>query len=117
MAFYDDMAATATELLTEFGAPVTLARTTGESTHPVTGVVTPGTDDTKTTIGILKKYPDNFIDGTRILSGDRMLILDASVQPLMTDRPVIGEQQWTPVSIETINPAGTPLTYSVQVRK
>lgn len=117
MSFYDEMAATATELLTEFGAPVTLTRVTGGRIDPITGVVTPGTDDTQTTIGMLKKFPDNLIDGTRIQSGDRTLILDASVEPLMTDRPVIGGQEWTPVSIETVNPAGTPLVYFVHSRK
>lgn len=115
--FYGRMAATASRLLEKFGAPVTLARETGGTYDPVTGETTPPADDSQTTTGLLKRYPDHFIDGTRILTGDRMLILDASVQPLMSDRPTIGGQQWTPVSIETQSPAGVPLVYFVQCRR
>lgn len=115
--FYSGMAATASRLLARFGSPVTLSRSTGGSRDPVTGVETPGIDDSKTTVGILKKYPDKLIDGTRIKTGDRLLVVDASVEPLMTDRPVIGGQEWTPVSIEAANPAGTPLVYFIHARR
>lgn len=116
--FYSDMAATASRLLAKFGAPVVLPRETGGSIDPITGEETPGTDDTQTTTGLLKKFPDKLIDGTRIQVGDRVLVLDASVEPLMTDRPTMnGQALGVPQSVETSNPTGTPLVYLVHLRK
>lgn len=115
--FYAEMAATALELLREFGTSVTLKRTTGASTDPVTGVVTAGTADDQTTTGLLTPFPDRLIDGTRILASDRKLILSPEVRPLMTDKPVIGGQQWSIVQIDTIEPTDTPVVYMVQVRR
>lgn len=115
--FYQDMAAVALELLQEFGASVTLPRESGGSVDPVTGVVTPGSDDTQTTTGLLKPYPDSLIDGTRILATDKMLVLSDEVEPLMTDTPQMGGSTFgSVVSIKTVSPAGTPICYFVQVR-
>lgn len=116
-AFYDDMAQVAIDLLTEFGATITLPRTTGASIDPITGVETSGTDATVTTTGILKRYPDSMIDGTRIQTGDRILILTSEQTPTTDDTPTIGGENWTVVNIETVSPAGTNLVFFVQVRK
>ena len=113
MSFYGKMAKTANRLIKKFGAAITISRVSGESVDPVTGVVTPGTEELFYPFGILKKYPDNLIDGTSIKSSDRVLILDNTVEPLMTDTIV----DWSIESIETSNPAGTSLVYFVQVRK
>ena len=118
MVLYDDMAAVAVELLTEFGAPVTLPRTTAGTYDPVTGVTTEGSDNTATTTGLLKPYPESLIDGTRIKSGDRMLVLVPTVEPTLDDSPVMGgETLGNIVSIVSSNPAGTPVCYFCQVRK
>lgn len=118
MAFYDDMAATALELLQEFGTTVTLPRTTGGSTDPITGEVTAGTDASVTTTGLIKPYPDRMIDGTRILQGDRELVLSNEHQPLPTDHPTIGGENWAIVGIKTVKPDGaTPVVYFCQVRR
>jgi hypothetical protein len=116
MAFYDDMAATATELLAEFGAPIAITRETGGSRDPVTGVETPGTVETFTPSGVLKPYPARLIDGTLIQAGDRELIIDASMTPLMTDRPLVSGREWAIVRITTVNPAGTPIVHRLQLR-
>jgi len=115
--FYDEMAAVALELLTEFGSDVTLYRETGATANPVTGAVVAGTDASVVSKGLLKPYPNSMIDGTRILVGDRMLVLSAENTPLPTDKPVIAGQKWAIVNITSINPAGTPLVHFVQVRK
>jgi hypothetical protein len=118
MTFYADMAATALALLAEFGTTVTLPRTTGGSTDPVTGEVITGTDATVTTTGLIKPYPDRMIDGTRILQGDRELVLSNEQEPLPTDHPTIGGENWAIVGIRTVKPDGaTPVVYFLQVRK
>lgn len=117
MSFYSDMAATALELLAEFGTSITLKRSTGSSIDPTTGATTAGTDTSVITTGMLKKYPDSMIDGTRIQSGDKELILSSEQVPTTTDKPLIDGENWTVVKIDTVSPAGIPLVYFCQVRR
>jgi len=117
-AFYGKMASVATKLITKFGTTITLVRTTGGSYNPVTGVTVPGTAANVTAIGLVRPYPDATIDGTRVIAGDRELLLDATTQPLPDDLPQIGGEDWTIVNIKTVKPDdATPVVYFVQVRK
>ena len=52
---------------------------------------------------------------SRIEQGDRKLILDNTVEPLMTDRPTVDGKKWTIKEIEKSEPAGIPLVYFVRV--
>lgn len=115
--YYAKMADTAARLLDRFGSAITINRTIGESIHPVTGVVTPGSVTTFTPNGVLTKFPDELIDGTRILRSDRKLILDDTVAPLVTDKPVIQGEEWSVQEVMTVEPAGTPIVYECIVRK
>jgi len=117
VSFYDDMAATALELLAEFGRPVILLRVTGASTHPITGAVTDGVDSNLLTTGLITTYAENMIDGTRIMQGDRELVLSNEHEPAPTDKPVIGGEEWAIVGINTVSPAGTDVVYKCQVRR
>lgn len=114
---YAKMAATARRLLTRFGSTVDIVRETGGGYDPVTGTTTPGTETTYQPKGVLLKYPDRLIDGTRILQSDRRLILDDTVNPNASDKPVVQGEEWNIQDIATISPAGTPIIYEVQVRK
>lgn len=115
--FYTEMAAVALELLEEFGQSITLSRETGGSIDPITGEVTAGTDASVTTTGLIKPYPDRMIDGTRILSSDRELVLSNEQVPLPSDKPTIGGEEWSIVEITTVSPAGTDVVYFCQVRR
>jgi len=117
MAFYDDMATVARDLIDDFGAAITLTRTAGEVINPVTGVVTPGSDTVYTPNGIIKQYLTSQIDGTRILNSDRLLVLDDTVEPLQDDVIVSSGETWNIIDTQVMNPAGTPLVYFTQIRK
>jgi len=119
MTFYSEMAEMATELITEFGTDVVITRETDEVINPVTGEVEVEAESTEYIAqGVKKKYPENLIDGTRITSSDRQLIIEASVvEPLITDKITINSQDWPIVEIESVNPAGTPLIYILRVRR
>jgi hypothetical protein len=114
---YTKPAATALKLLTKFGKVVTLSRYTGNSIDPITGTVTAGTDASVTTTGLIKNYADGVVDGTRILSGDKELILSNEQVPTLTDQVTIDSQTWSIIAIKTINPADTVVCYFCQVRK
>ena len=114
--FYTKMAATASRLIGKYGQAMAIKRVSGGTIDPVTGTVTAGTSSTLATTGILQRYPDSLIDGTRILTSDRLAILAPTAEPAMTDKLAFNGKDWTIASIQTANPAGTPLVYFVQVR-
>lgn len=116
MSFYADMQATAARLIDQFGRDVVLVRESGGGIDPVTGAVTTGTDDSVTVRGIVRRYPNSLIDGTRIQATDREVVVEAKEQPLMTDRVRIDGKDYPVEEIQTTDPAGTPLVYFVRVR-
>ena len=115
--FYTEMAETALELLTEFGKTVTLVRVTGDTFDPVTGAAVAGSDASVTTTGLIKPYNDSLIDGTRILSGDKELVLSNEQVPTQTDKVTIDGENWAIVNIKSIKPDdATPVVYFCQCR-
>jgi hypothetical protein len=116
MSFYASLALTAGRLVTKFGAPVTLRRTSGLS-DPVHGFGDSLTEVSLQTTGITRTYPDELIDGERVLSTDRLIVLAPDVEPSISDKVVIGSRPWAVVSVKTASPAGTPLAYFAQVRR
>jgi hypothetical protein len=116
-AFYTRMATTASRLLNKFGGTVTVIRNVGGSVNPVTGVVTPGSNSTLTAKGLLNKFSDDLIDGTRIKASDRLLMIDSTFEPAMTDKPTIANQNWSIVEIRTVKPANVAVMYALQVRR
>ena len=116
MSFYDDMASTSSRLISRFGQIFMLVREV-DSIDPVTGVNTEGATRRYQVNGLLKTYPDNLIDGTRIKHSDRLIILDAKLEPLLTDKIRIQNNDWNIENIKASSPAGVALVYFVQVRK
>lgn len=89
MAFYDRMADTATRLLTKFGRPVTFERVTSVF-NPITGMDTSRTTATTDTVGVEIPINKALIDGTRVQSDDKFIVIDASFEPTMSDRLMVG---------------------------
>lgn len=114
---YAKMASTALKLLNKFGQDTVLARSTGNSVDPITGAVTVGTDASVTTTGLIRNYKDDAIDGTRVLMGDKELVLSNEQTPTLTDQVTIGGETWSIVSIKTIKPTDTVICFFCQVRK
>ncbi|NYZ69112.1 hypothetical protein H0A36_24125 [Endozoicomonas sp. SM1973] len=119
MSFYESLAGTAVNLLQQFGTQTVLIRTTGEEFDPVTGRVTPGTTEQLKTNGVLTSFTKTTETalGGNIVAGDMLLVLSAEVEPLSTDKLLVNGEPWTIVRILPVNPAGTPISYKVQVRK
>lgn len=113
MTFYADMAAVATGLLTEFGAPMAVQR--GGAVDPVTGAGALG--DAGAATVVMRRYPARAIDGERVQAGDRELIVAPGYTPEMPDVWTIDGQAWRTMRVDTISPAGVPVVYLVQVRR
>lgn len=118
MAFdYDDIAATASELLAEFGQDVTLTRGTAGTYNPATGKATVS-DTTATGKGVVLDYNQRDIDGTLIRQGDQRVYLsvDIGVTPQTGDSLTLGGKEWAVITSRTLAPAGTAVIHDVQIR-
>jgi hypothetical protein len=116
-AFYLKLGSTAAKLLQKFGSKVIFKRIVRKPINQVTGQAFLGTTFELSTNGFVQRYADKLIDDTRIKDSDRLLIIDNSFQPILTDRPQIDGQQWNIVDIKAVQPAALPLVYFVQVRR
>jgi hypothetical protein len=117
MDLYNKLAATAARLINKYGQAVTLSRIVGGSVDPVTGAVVAGADGSIQAKGILLNYKAGDIDGTRIMQGDRMLVIDGYTFPLKTDVPQIGaEKLGSIVDIRSVSPGGTKIVHFLQMR-
>ena len=115
MAFYDDMAATAKELITEFGFDVTLRFNNG--THnPTTGAKTTSNTDTATK-GIFTNINKTLRDDFSVMDGDRVCVLISDVEPTKNAKLLVDSVAWQIVNIKQIKPSTTTIVYFVQVRK
>jgi archaellin len=126
MAFYDDMAAVALELITEFGQSGTISDVTPGTYDPVGGgQSTPDTPITQTAQMILLDYTlqesgAKYNEGTQVLAGDKKILIAAqglAWAPMMTSRVTADGAVWQAVNIKVSNPAGTPLVYEIHGRK
>lgn len=126
MAFYDDMAAVALELITEFGSEQTLRDVTAGVYDDITGTwTTPPGEISQSAQVILLDYTSHesgqqYADGAQIKQGDKKIIIAAqglAWPPTLTTKVDVGGVLWQIVNIKEANPAGTPLVYFCQGRK
>lgn len=121
MAFYDEMAALALEMITEFGQPVTIRATTVGEYDPDTGTVPPDTVTDQTAQGILIDFTgQEFQTNSIIRQGDKKLKIAAqglAWAPGLLNKVIAQGRTWSIVPpLKEINPAGTPILYELQVR-
>lgn len=117
MSFYAEMAVVARDLIREFGQTITFRRVNEafyDAAHDIAGK---DAEQFYHPHGILRPFPSRLIDGTRITTKDRVLILDDTFEPDMADQPMINGRYWSIKEITASNPAGVPLVYFVQVRQ
>lgn len=115
--FYEDMAATAVELLAEFGAAVTLNRITPGAYDPATGT-TVNVSTPYAGTGAKFDYEQKEIDGTNIRTGDQRVYMapDLAVTPQTGDTLTIGAQVWQVIASRPLDPAGVVVLHDCQIR-
>lgn len=117
MAFYDEMAGTAAELLTEFGATSTLTRVTTGEYDPATGTAatTTETEDVKAAVF---DYPAQLVDGLVIQRGDKRVIAEVkTLVPQAVDKFTWQGEVYQIVNVKALAPAGVGVLNTLQVRK
>jgi hypothetical protein len=138
MTFYTDMADTVSELLAEFGTAVNIVRPALNFDN-ATNKPTSGGNTVIASTGVFRSIARRLVDGTRIQSGDRELVMVPDVEVRMGDRidvSSIGDTTattvggapgiilgagvagtWAIQEINEIRPAGVLLAYVVRVRR
>ena len=121
MAFYNDMAKMALEMIAEFGLPVVIRKTTVGKYDPETGTAPPDTVTEQTAQGILLDFTgQEFQNNSLIKQGDKKLKIAAqglAWVPDLLNKVIVQGRTWSIVPpLKEINPAGTPILYELQVR-
>lgn len=118
MSVYSSPAAAAVRLLTKFGRPVTLIKTTTGEYDPATGTVSQSTSSFPAVAADFA-YELRDIDGTTIQRGDKRMLMapDVAQAPANGDVVQVGGESWSVISVDTLAPAGEPVLYTLQVRK
>jgi hypothetical protein len=121
MDFYEDLATTVTDLLTEFGQTVTLRKVV-QGTY-VNGVVTSANIDTYPKGAIfdypLHRYGEMLQNGTLITGATRWLILAVTGgKPELNDHIIQASgNEWVIANIKTINPSGVDVVYDCTIQQ
>ena len=121
MAFYDEMAVMALDMITEFGQPVTIRKTEVGEWDPELGGEVPGATHEQIAQGILLDFTgQEFQNNSLIRQGDKKLKIAAqglAWVPSLLDKVVTQGRTWSIVPpLKEVNPAGTPILYELQVR-
>lgn len=125
MAFYDDMATVALDLISEFGQAARLDDVTPGAYDPITGETSGDLPITQPCQLILLDYTlqesgAKYAEGTQVLTGDKKILIAAkglSWAPALTTTITADGAIWRAVNIKVSNPAGTPLVYEIHGRK
>lgn len=116
MTFYSDLAATAVELLAEFGIDMVLEIETGS--YQPGGIVVSSTS-TETVKGVLLDYSQTERDGTMIRQEDQRVYLspDLKTEPKTGHKLIIDGKKFEVVQSKPLKPTDTVLLHEVQVRR
>ncbi|AUG85458.1 virion structrual protein [Acinetobacter phage SH-Ab 15497] len=117
MNFYEQMAATAVRLLTQFGTDATLQTGGVTVSDKVAGTVTKTNVESKTVKAVVTDFTKSLIDGTTVCKGDKNVVMAPTEKPAIGDTITINGYTWSILDINESNPAGTVLVYFLHVRK
>lgn len=114
---YDAMQATASRLLDKFGSQTTVRVVTGKTYNPATG----SNDKTYTNAtgnGVTVNFRNSEIDGDLVRSSDIKLIIEnLTTEPVVDSEVTVRGGVYRVMDVMPLNPAGTNLIYTLQLRK
>jgi hypothetical protein len=121
MSVVTDLQNTVLSLLTEWGRiNITLRRLTPGAYNPSTGGSAASTTKDYTVTGALLNYKDYEVNGTSVLAADRRCVIAAknmTIVPAVTDTVIVDSISYNVVNLQIQEVGGTPLAYSLQIRR
>jgi len=112
---YEKMQATALKMLKRFGEEYTFTRTTDGAYNPATGKTSQSTSNFSKFCAIFD-YNDRERTLESIQAGDRRVVAEQYSYQI-GDKVSINSESYRVVSVEEINPSGTKVLSTLQVRK
>lgn len=114
---YSRTKAAADRLLTRFGQAAALKRpnSSGPAYAPVEGTPT-----SYAVTVVVDTYRNSEVDGTRVLATDKKVTMakgSLTIEPATSDTLVIGGKEHAIVRVEPLNPGGTLVMWTLQVRQ
>ena len=121
MAFYEEMAVMALEMITDFGQAVIISKTEPGEYDPEQGGEAPGATVEQIAQGILLDFTGQELQNNSLIKqGDKKLKIAAQGldwAPDLLNKVVVQGRIWSIIPpLKEINPAGTPILYELQVR-
>lgn len=114
---YTEIAASATEMLAEYGVPVVLTRPGDAEYDPASGEVEASPSEHQG-VGVRTDYSLGDIDGTLIQRGDVRILLGASLPlPKSGDHLRFAAETYRVINADVVQPAAIPVLYVVQGRR
>ena len=114
---YNGSEVTGNDLIRRYGQELTFSREVSSAFNPASGVNTTATT-TYTGYGAVFDYNANEIDGDVIQRGDIRLVMEVtSPVPEVGDTVTVDSIIYRMMNIKTLSPAGTPIIFTVQLRK
>lgn len=116
---YAGIAATAAQVLAQFGKNVTLRQYTTGTYNPATGVNTVTSSDSIRK-GAMFDFKEGTVNGPGglVLQGDKKLIMEAGVVPSIQHKIIdVDGTEYAIVGIGEIKPASTPVAYILHLRR
>lgn len=115
---YAKSKATARKLLAKFGQSMTLTQIVHGTYDETTGTATDTTLDTTDT-GVILPYSDGVssMPDSLVLRGDQQILIQMAVVPKPTDKISANGTVYTIINVSALEPAGTNVLYTLQVRK
>lgn len=121
MSFYSDLALTVSDLLVQFGQPVTVSKNGMGVEDPTTGVVTiPVVTSTETGVlldYIYRTFGEAIETPSRILGVNKRLLLTTGTAVNPEDRVFVGGDWYLIVAVKSANPGGTNLIYDLWIQR
>jgi hypothetical protein len=121
MAFYEDMAAMAKEMLTEFGTTAVLTNPgSGNGVlDPTARTYTPAAGSSHTVTLAVFDYDEKLVNGTTVLSGDKLAYVaaDASLRPRVGATFPWDGKTMKVVAVKPLQPALIAVLWELQVRQ
>ena len=122
MVDYDALQVTVYNKVVQYGADMTLRVSSHKHYDAATDTTVEGPEDYDVQ-GVFTEFKESDIDGTRVQSGDRRILLHPlggipSNLERVEDLKIIDsdDRLWNIVNIKAISPGGTTLLYKVHVR-
>lgn len=120
MSFSSDLAATAAELLTEFGQPVIVTRFGMGVQNPLTGVVTPS-ETVSTETGVMldfeyRSFGESMAGTNVLLQNNKRLVMTVVTKVKAGDHVEVDGEIYRIMVAKLVNPAGTRILYDLWIQ-